>query len=113
MHAKNTRDHSGGFANVDNPDDNPDYDTDPCRYIRLPELCFLTVEECDISRRLLGTNEELPIDPQGFVPWDWCLSTPAFSQYVALWGSKRPPWDGTPRVSRRPCHPVSAFGEGL
>jgi putative Mg2+ transporter-C (MgtC) family protein len=53
MLAKNSRDHAGGFADADNPYENPDYDTDPCRYIRLPELCFLTLEECDISRRLL------------------------------------------------------------
>lgn len=32
---------------------NPDYDTDPCRYTRVPELLFLTLEDCDISRRLI------------------------------------------------------------
>jgi putative Mg2+ transporter-C (MgtC) family protein len=32
---------------------NPDYITDPCRYLRVPELLFFTLEECDMSRRLL------------------------------------------------------------
>jgi len=32
---------------------NPDYDTDPCRYARFAVLCFITLEECDICRRLL------------------------------------------------------------
>ena len=40
-------------ADSDNPYDNPDYITDPCRYKRWPNLLYLTLEECDISRRLL------------------------------------------------------------
>ena len=32
---------------------NPDYITDPCRYVRLPQLVWLTLEECDMSRRML------------------------------------------------------------
>lgn len=32
---------------------NPDYCTDPCQYIRLPNLVGLTLEECDMSRRML------------------------------------------------------------
>jgi uncharacterized membrane protein YhiD involved in acid resistance len=32
---------------------NPDYITDPCRYLRVPRLFYLTLEECDMSRRLL------------------------------------------------------------
>lgn len=32
---------------------NPDYITDLCRYLRVPQLFFLTMEECDMSRRLL------------------------------------------------------------
>ena len=42
-------------AHIDpnHPYENPDYDTDPCRYLRLPELLYLTLEECDVSRRLL------------------------------------------------------------
>jgi len=35
--------------------ENPDYNTDPCRYERLPHLCWLTIEECDISRRMLAS----------------------------------------------------------
>ena len=33
--------------------ENPDYITDPCRYERLPHLFWLTLEECDMSRRML------------------------------------------------------------
>lgn len=33
--------------------ENPDYITDPCRYERLPKLFWLTLEECDMSRRML------------------------------------------------------------
>lgn len=33
--------------------DNPDYNTDPCRYARLPYLAGLTLEECDYCRRML------------------------------------------------------------
>lgn len=32
---------------------NPDYIMDPCRYLRVPELLYVTLEECDMSRRLL------------------------------------------------------------
>lgn len=32
---------------------NPDYITDPCRYFRIPQLAWLTLEECDFSRRML------------------------------------------------------------
>mmetsp|Transcript_10297 Transcript_10297/g.17077 ORF Transcript_10297/g.17077 Transcript_10297/m.17077 type:complete len:416 (-) Transcript_10297:357-1604(-) len=32
---------------------NPDYNTDPCRYLRLPWLAGLTLEECDFCRRML------------------------------------------------------------
>jgi len=35
--------------------ENPDYITDPCRYKRLPELLYLTLEECDLSRRMLAS----------------------------------------------------------
>eukprot|EP00549_Striatella_unipunctata_P001390 CAMPEP_0118689312 /NCGR_PEP_ID=MMETSP0800-20121206/9421_1 /TAXON_ID=210618 ORGANISM="Striatella unipunctata, Strain CCMP2910" /NCGR_SAMPLE_ID=MMETSP0800 /ASSEMBLY_ACC=CAM_ASM_000638 /LENGTH=309 /DNA_ID=CAMNT_0006586699 /DNA_START=37 /DNA_END=965 /DNA_ORIENTATION=+ len=35
--------------------ENPDYITDPCRYMRIPKLFFLTIEECDLSRRLLAS----------------------------------------------------------
>lgn len=35
---------------------NPDYDTDPCRYVRvIPYLLGLTLEECDMSRRMLAS----------------------------------------------------------
>ncbi|KAL3922352.1 MAG: hypothetical protein SGILL_002251 [Bacillariaceae sp.] len=46
----------GSTANTDteeSPYDNPDYITDPCRYLRVPQLFYLTMEECDMSRRLL------------------------------------------------------------
>jgi hypothetical protein len=33
--------------------ENPDYITDPCWYIRVPQLGWLTLEECDMSRRML------------------------------------------------------------
>lgn len=33
--------------------ENPDYITDPCRYVRVPQLAWLTLEECDMSRRML------------------------------------------------------------
>jgi uncharacterized membrane protein YhiD involved in acid resistance len=32
---------------------NPDYDTNPCRYIRLLPLLGMTLEECDMSRRMV------------------------------------------------------------
>lgn len=35
--------------------ENPDYITDPCRYERIPQLCWLTIEECDMSRRMLAS----------------------------------------------------------
>jgi hypothetical protein len=47
---------SGDFPvthNADNPYANPDYITDPCRYLRVAELFYFTLEECDMSRRLL------------------------------------------------------------
>jgi uncharacterized membrane protein YhiD involved in acid resistance len=37
----------------DSPYENPDYILDPCRYVRIPELFYFTLEECDMSRRLL------------------------------------------------------------
>lgn len=33
--------------------DNPDHDSDPCRYERLPHLFYLTLEEADLCRRML------------------------------------------------------------
>ena len=51
-----------GQATVSNDDDvvyeephyeNPDYITDPCFHRRLPQLLLLTLEECDLSRRML------------------------------------------------------------
>jgi hypothetical protein len=33
--------------------ENPDYITDPCWYIRVPQLGWLTLEECDMCRRML------------------------------------------------------------
>ena len=33
--------------------ENPDYITDPCWYVRVPQLGWLTLEECDLSRRML------------------------------------------------------------
>lgn len=33
--------------------ENPDYNTDPCRYMRIPYLAGLTLEECDFCRRML------------------------------------------------------------
>lgn len=35
--------------------ENPDYITDPCFHKRLPELLGLTLEECDLSRRMLAS----------------------------------------------------------
>lgn len=35
--------------------ENPDYITDPCFHRRLPELLGLTLEECDLSRRMLAS----------------------------------------------------------
>lgn len=35
------------------PYSNPDYILDPCRYLRTPFLSCLTMEECDMCRRLL------------------------------------------------------------
>jgi hypothetical protein len=37
----------------DSPYGNPDYILDPCRYLRVPCLLYLTLEECDMCRRLL------------------------------------------------------------
>lgn len=37
----------------DSPYANPDYITDPCRYLRVPQLSYITLEECDMCRRLL------------------------------------------------------------
>jgi len=36
----------------ESPYANPDYILDPCRYVRLPHLLGLTLEDCDISRRM-------------------------------------------------------------
>ena len=45
---------SGDFeATAEQPYPNPDYDIDPCRYVRFPFLAFVTLEECDVCRRLL------------------------------------------------------------
>ncbi|KAG7367407.1 MgtC family protein [Nitzschia inconspicua] len=46
---------SGDTATPDSnsPYANPDYVVDPCRYLRVPYLCYLTMEECDMCRRLL------------------------------------------------------------
>jgi hypothetical protein len=38
---------------TENPYENPDYITDPCRYERLPILLYFTLEECDVCGRLL------------------------------------------------------------
>eukprot|EP00563_Minutocellus_polymorphus_P007762 CAMPEP_0181024118 /NCGR_PEP_ID=MMETSP1070-20121207/2402_1 /TAXON_ID=265543 /ORGANISM="Minutocellus polymorphus, Strain NH13" /LENGTH=535 /DNA_ID=CAMNT_0023101155 /DNA_START=145 /DNA_END=1751 /DNA_ORIENTATION=+ len=35
--------------------ENPDYITDPCFHKRLPELLGLTLEECDLSRRMFAS----------------------------------------------------------
>jgi len=35
--------------------ENPDYITDPCFHRRLPQLLGLTLEECDLSRRMLAS----------------------------------------------------------
>lgn len=35
--------------------ENPDYNTDPCRYERVPYLLYLTPEECDLCRRMLAS----------------------------------------------------------
>lgn len=44
---------SGDFAaTADHPYPNPDYDTDPCRYVRFPFLSYITMEECDFCQRL-------------------------------------------------------------
>ena len=43
----------GLAAGNDKTYNNPDYITDPCRYLRVPQLLYLTMEECDMSRRLL------------------------------------------------------------
>ncbi|CAB9502580.1 Protein MgtC [Seminavis robusta] len=44
---------SGDFtATAEQPYPNPDYDTDPCRYVRFHFMSYLTLEECDICRRL-------------------------------------------------------------
>ena len=43
---------STGDSSFD-PYENPDYITDRCRYARLPRLMGLTLEECDLSRRML------------------------------------------------------------
>jgi len=39
----------------EDPYENPDYITDPCRYVRVPQLMMLTLEECDLSRRMLAS----------------------------------------------------------
>eukprot|EP00934_Nitzschia_sp_Nitz4_P003474 Nitzschia sp. Nitz4//scaffold7_size249615//231674//233194//NITZ4_001217-RA/size249615-snap-gene-0.236-mRNA-1//1//CDS//3329558562//3464//frame0 len=38
----------------EHPYPNPDYNIDPCRYVRFPFLAYITLEECDVSRRLLA-----------------------------------------------------------
>lgn len=54
----------GQAASAENDDDtvydephyeNPDYITDPCFHRRLPQLLGLTLEECDLSRRMLAS----------------------------------------------------------
>jgi len=40
-------------AEDESPYENPDYSLDPCRYVRLPCLLGLTLEDCDMSRRMV------------------------------------------------------------
>lgn len=40
-------------SSENSPYSNPDYLLDPCRYLRTPFLSYLTIEECDMCRRLL------------------------------------------------------------
>mmetsp|Transcript_457 Transcript_457/g.671 ORF Transcript_457/g.671 Transcript_457/m.671 type:complete len:369 (+) Transcript_457:123-1229(+) len=35
--------------------ENPDYDTNPCRQIRIPYLFWLTLEECDYCQRMIAS----------------------------------------------------------
>jgi len=35
--------------------DNPDYNSHPCHIIRIPSLFYLTLEECDLSRRMVAS----------------------------------------------------------
>lgn len=35
--------------------DNPDFDQNPCHYARVPHLFWLTMQECDLSRRMLAS----------------------------------------------------------
>ena len=32
---------------------NPDFNQDPCEYVRVPQLVWLTLQECDMSQRML------------------------------------------------------------
>lgn len=38
---------------AEHPYPNPDFNLDPCRYVRFPFLSYITMEECDVCRRLL------------------------------------------------------------
>lgn len=35
--------------------DNPDYNHSPCHITRIPSLFYLTLEECDLSRRMVAS----------------------------------------------------------
>lgn len=35
--------------------DNPDYNDSPCHVTRIPSLFYLTLEECDLSRRMAAS----------------------------------------------------------
>jgi hypothetical protein len=41
------------LSDSNSPYHNPDYILDPCRYLRVPYVFYITMEECDMCRRLL------------------------------------------------------------
>jgi hypothetical protein len=59
IHQNNQRRNANGnddtSENVFKKYDNPDYDDSPCRITRIPSLFYLTLEECDLSRRMAAS----------------------------------------------------------
>jgi len=114
---------------IDNKEDyptdyeNPDYDSDPCRYFRTPYLLFLTVDECNFLRRLLlsvvlggaigyerrSSDRPAGIRTMGLVSLGSCSFT---ISSIAAFKSSTMGWDAS-RVSAAIPSGVGFIGAGL
>lgn len=59
IHQQNQQQNANGkddtMENISRKYDNPDYDDSPCRITRIESLFYLTLEECDLSRRMVAS----------------------------------------------------------